>query len=94
MSGINIFVSLNPKDSGNYSAIYNGISVCMLTYAHIGMHIKKFRYAYAYQNSCICISMQLLDVFSLLMKYEFFNNILCSVEHVTLLHIFFLSLNL
>ena len=41
MAGINIFVSLNPKDSGNYSAIYNGISVCMLTYAHIGMHIKN-----------------------------------------------------
>ena len=40
MSGINIFVSLNSKDSRNYSAMYNGISVCMLTYVHIGMHIK------------------------------------------------------
>ena len=41
MSGINIFVSLNPKDLINYSAMYNGISVCMLTYVHIGMHIKS-----------------------------------------------------
>ena len=40
MSGINTFLSLNQKDSRNYSAMYNGTSVCMLTYAHIGMHIK------------------------------------------------------
>ena len=40
MSGINIFVSLNQKDSRNYSAMYNGISVCMLTYVDSGMHIK------------------------------------------------------
>ena len=43
--------------SRNYSTMYNGIAVCMLTYVHIGNSYQYLTYAYAYKYSCICISM-------------------------------------